>query len=62
MTPMTPMTPVTLFSVFRKNVGKTFENRNGDVVSLQHQIKTHHVAKNNAPCIEAQRSKVQMQT
>jgi len=41
-----------------KKVAKTFENRNGDVIPLQHQKTTHQASKRDAARCKRQRSKV----
>ena len=52
------MTIVTTTLKFFKKVGKTFENRNGNGVSLQHQKTRHQASKRDAPRCKRQRTKV----
>ena len=45
---------------FFKKVAKTFENRNGDTVPLQHQKTTHQASKRDAARCKRQRTKVRV--
>ena len=60
MTILTKMTKWPTHEKKLKKVAKTFENRNGNVVSLQHQKTTHQASKRDAPRCKRQRTKVRV--